>query len=105
MQKRLNESHFQLEFLRSHYFFPQICIFFFKKRFFHAHPTDKISITETFPLKRTRLFISLSWPDNNFTGHSELPERAETGAAQTNEIPTDKPHHSGQSGVAASSLT
>lgn len=76
-----------------------------KTKFFHAHPADKISITKTFPLKLTRLFISPSWPDNDFAGHSELPERAESGAAQTNEIPVDKPRNSGQSGVAASSLT
>lgn len=54
--------------------FPQIRI---RKKIVHAHPADKISITETFLLKLTRLFISLSWPDNDFTGHSELPESAE----------------------------
>lgn len=52
-----------------------------------------------------RLFISPHWPDNNFTGHSALPKRAETGAAQMNEISVDKAHNSGQSGAATSFLT
>lgn len=42
-------------------------------------------------------------PDNDFTSHSELPERPETGAAQINGIPVDKPCNSGQSGGTASS--